>query len=91
MLKIRVPICKLVFKFLKWLCVVNLTHPNHLMAIVLGMCYKRYINMPLLMKRWLTSYIVHQSNLPKLKSTNVSNGQRNLARVSNVGEGVCGL
>jgi hypothetical protein len=47
--------------------------------------------MPLLMKRWLTSYIVHQSNLPKLKSTNVSNGQRNLARVSNVGEGVCGL
>jgi hypothetical protein len=31
------------------------------------------------------------TNLPKLKSTNVSNDKRNLARVSNVGEGVCGF
>jgi len=31
------------------------------------------------------------TNLPKLKSTNVSNDKRNLAKVSNVGEGVCGF
>ncbi len=31
------------------------------------------------------------TNLPKLKSINVSNDKRNLAMVSIVGEGVCGF
>jgi hypothetical protein len=39
------------------------------------------------------AYKLHctSTNLPKLKSTNVSNDKRNLAKVSNMGEGVCGF
>jgi hypothetical protein len=51
-----------------WCLLVILTQLNHLMATILGMCYQRCANMPILTTRWFTSYSMHQSNMRKLTS-----------------------
>jgi hypothetical protein len=47
--------------------------------------------MPLQMIRWLMDYIIHQSNMPKQTSKNVSHDPKNPTRGGIVGEGLCGF